>query len=486
MTNRIVIADDDRSNLKMAERILTFNGYEVICLSSGEELLDYVEKDHADLILLDVHMEGIDGFETMKRLMRSKTGRNIPVIFLTADDDSDTETKALLAGAMDFVGKPFVASVLLMRVRHTLELIRLQSDLKAEVSERTKEALAEHEKNERLSLQVVQTLAGTIDAKDTYTNGHSARVAKYAKEIARRYGFTEKDQEEIYMMGLLHDVGKIGVEDTIINKKSKLTDTEYDKIKEHPVVGYKILKNITEMPKLAIGARWHHERYDGNGYPDGLKGEDIPTEARIIAVADAYDAMSSKRSYHSIYAQEFIRNELMSCKGTQFDPVFADIMLEIIDEDKDYLLRELEAQTAAGTASLETGDDDMVFTFLSTLEAGGINTAIGMKYCVNDVDFYIEMLSEFTSGSGERKLTLDNALKERNWEKYRIHVHSLKSSARTIGAAALSELAKSIEKEAANANETYVINNHASLIAMLKSVHSSVLMALAITGHSGL
>ena len=482
MTYRIAIADDDRSNLKVAERILTFNGYEVICLNSGEELLEYVENNKLDLILLDVHMEGIDGFETMKRLKRSKASRNIPVIFLTADDDADTETKALISGAMDFVGKPFVASVLLLRVRNTLELLRLQSDLKEEVKERTKEALAEHEKNERLSLQVVQTLAGTIDAKDKYTNGHSARVAKYAKEIARRGGFSEKEQEEIYMMGLLHDVGKIGVHDDIINKRTVLTEGEYDEIKTHPVLGYNILRNITEMPKLAIGARWHHERYDGGGYPDGLKGEEIPTEARIIAVADAYDAMSSKRSYHNVYAQELVKNEIINCKGTQFDPTFADIMLEIIEEDKDYLLREFDTKTSASDNAAAGGDEDMIFTFFSTLEAGGINTAIGIKYCVNDVDFYKEMLHEFVTGSGERKASLDEALESGNWEKYRIHVHSLKSASRTIGAQTLSELAKAIEKEAAAGNSTYVKNNHASLIAMLKSVHSSVLMALAITG----
>ena len=480
MTYRIAVTDDDRSNLKVAERILTFNGYEVICMNSGEELLEYLEKDSVDLILLDVHMEGIDGFETMKRLKRSKKARSIPVIFLTADDDSDTETKALISGALDFVGKPFVASVLLLRVKNTLELLRLQNDLKAEVDERTKEALAEHEKNERLSLQLIKTLAGAIDVKDEYTKGHSSRVAKYSKEIARRYGFTEKEQEDIYMMGLLHDVGKIVVDNDIINKKSNLTTEEYEEIKRHPVAGYKILKNIAEMPKLAIGARWHHERYDGNGYPDGLKGEDIPTEARIIAVADAYDAMSSKRSYHNIYAQEYIKNELMTCKGTQFDPVFADIMLEIIEEDKDYLWREFEESDEL--ARRIDDDDEVVFTFFSTLEAGGINTAVGMNYCINDVDFYIEMLNEFITSSRDRNETLDNALAERNWEKYRIHVHSLKSASRTIGAMALSELAKSIEKEAAAANEAYVINNHASLIATLKSVHSSVLMALAITG----
>ena len=225
------VVDDDASNLKAADRILSFHGYKVDCLGSGEELLEYVKDNTPDVILLDLHMEGIDGFETLLRLKKEKYSRDIPVIFLTADSDADTETRALSAGAMDFVAKPFVPSVLIMRVRNTIELMRLQNDLKNEVRSMTKEIIREHEKNERLSLQIVKTLTGIIDAKDRYTKGHSSRVAEYSREIARLAGYSERAQEEIYMMGLLHDVGKIGIPDTIINKKSGLDKDEYD-IKE--------------------------------------------------------------------------------------------------------------------------------------------------------------------------------------------------------------------------------------------------------------
>ena len=255
MEYRVAVVDDDASNLKAAKRILSFHGYRVDCLNSGEELLEFVKDNTPDLILLDLHMEGIDGFETLLQLKKNRKSRDIPVIFLTADNDGDTETKALVAGAMDFVAKPFIPSVLVMRARNTIELMRLQTDLKKEVRNMTKEIIKEHEKNERLSLQIVKTLAGTIDAKDSYTKGHSSRVAEYSKEIARRAGYSERAQEDIYMMGLLHDVGKIGVSDAIINKRTHLTDEEYDQIKTHPTVGFEILRNITEMPKLAVGAR---------------------------------------------------------------------------------------------------------------------------------------------------------------------------------------------------------------------------------------
>ena len=195
---------------------------------------------------------------------------------------------------------------------------------------------SEQKKNERLSIQIVQTLASALDARDSYTRGHSSRVALYSLEIARRYGYSEKAQIEIYMMALLHDIGKIGIPDKVLRKKSQLTDKEYDLIKTHPVVGYEILNNITDMPRLGIGARWHHERYDGNGYPDGLIGTDIPEEARIISVADAYDAMSSSRCYNDNFTQEYIIKELAAGKGNQFDPVFTDIMLSIVNDGKTY------------------------------------------------------------------------------------------------------------------------------------------------------
>ena len=141
-------------------------------------------------------------------------------------------------------------------------------------------------------------------------------------------------------MALLHDIGKIGVPDDIINKPSTLTNQEYDVIKTHPVIGAEIIKNMSALPHIAMGARWHHERYDGKGYPDGLSGEDIPAIARIIGVADAYDAMTSNRSYRDVLPQSVVREEIDKCIGTQFDPVFAKVMLEIIQNDTDYNLRE--------------------------------------------------------------------------------------------------------------------------------------------------
>ena len=187
---------------------------------------------------------------------------------------------------------------------------------------------------------MVRALANTIDAKDAYTNGHSTRVAKYSMMIAKRMGYADEELEKLYYAALLHDIGKIGVPREIINKTSKLTDEEYEIIKTHPGIGANILNEVSEIPDIAIGARWHHERYDGKGYPDRLIGIEIPELARIIGVADAYDAMTSKRSYRDILSQDVVSNELLKGKGTQFDPEIADIMLQLIKEDEDYTMHE--------------------------------------------------------------------------------------------------------------------------------------------------
>lgn len=344
MDNWILIVDDDAANLRLASHILNQENMRVSCLKSGEAAIQFLKENRPDLILLDLHMQGMNGFETIAKIKEDPFTTDIPVIFLTADDDARTETKALVSGAMDFIKKPFVPEVLLLRVKHTIELVRLQADLSKEVFRKTREVIAEHERLNRISIQIVKALSGAIDAKDTYTNGHSTRVAEYAREIAKRYGFTETMQNDIYMMGLLHDIGKIGIPDEIINKPGKLNEEEYTIIKSHPILGEKILNNITEFPKFLIGARWHHERYDGRGYPDGIAGEDIPVEARIIAVADAYDAMTSKRIYREDRSQDYVRAEVKNNRGTQFDPLFADIMLEMIDEDVDFEMREIAFQ----------------------------------------------------------------------------------------------------------------------------------------------
>lgn len=180
------------------------------------------------------------------------------------------------------------------------------------------------------------TVAKTIDAKDSYTNGHSYRVAQYSREIAERLGWKGDQLESLYYTALLHDIGKIGIPDKILTKNGKLTDKEYRTIKRHPVIGYKILKDFATLPDVAIGARYHHERYDGTGYAVGLKGEDIPLIARIIAVADAYDAMSTARIYRKPLSKEKIIAELQNGSGTQFDPQIAQILLDMIEEGDIY------------------------------------------------------------------------------------------------------------------------------------------------------
>ena len=204
----------------------------------------------------------------------------------------------------------------------------------------TNEANDAKNKVQALSVEVMEALAHTIDAKDKYTNGHSIRVAKYSRMIAEKMALPAEQCENVYYMGLLHDIGKIGVPNEIINKPFRLSDAEYDIIKTHPGIGYDILSEIKSNPELAKGARWHHERYDGRGYPDKISGEDIPIESRIIAVADSYDAMTSNRSYRRYLPQENVRAEIEANIGTQFDPNAAKCMLAIIDEDTEYVLHE--------------------------------------------------------------------------------------------------------------------------------------------------
>ncbi len=336
MPYTVALTDDDISSYYVVKGVLNPEGMKVVPLTSGQGLLNYIRTQTPDLILLDILMPEMDGIETYKalRALEKELGRpETPVIFLTGNDSHESEEKALELGAMDFITKPFVPNILTLRVTHCIELNKLQNELEREVQKKARAY-------EDLFLGIVKSLAAAIDAKDAYTNGHSVRVAEYSTEIARRAGYDETALQKIYITGLLHDVGKIGVPDAIINKEGRLTDEEYAIMKTHPEKGAAILQNIEKIPELSIGARWHHERFDGRGYPQGLKGEDIPEEARIIAVADAYDAMSSNRSYRKKLDQEYIRSEVEKGKGTQFDPHFADIMLQMIDADTGYDMRQ--------------------------------------------------------------------------------------------------------------------------------------------------
>jgi HPt (histidine-containing phosphotransfer) domain-containing protein len=343
--------------------------------------------------------------------------------------------------------------VLVERVRRIIELDRLQNFLSSEVAVQTKRSV-------HLSKQIMLALSKAVDAKDHYTNGHSRRVAAYSAEIARRMGKSAREQEDIYAMGLLHDVGKIGISEAIINKTSRLDDDEYAQIKNHTTIGYDILKLITEIPGLATGARWHHERYDGRGYPDGLSGTDIPEEARIICVADCYDAMTSNRSYSVVRDQSAVRAEILRCRGSQFDPDISDIMIAMIDDDPDYLMSERDGHDAEiPTAPREyasPGADDADDTeenpeteeesIIPTVE--GLDLTYARRNFPDDI-MLASTLKNFTElmPSKLEKLAFayESADNGAGSDSYRIIVHSMKSSSAMVGLIALSELARTLE-----------------------------------------
>ena len=229
----------------------------------------------------------------------------------------------------------FVIDILVTRRRELNEAL-----VQAEKAKYVDEMNAKARELETLSRQIFEAIAKAIDVNDPYTAGHSRRVALYAKMIAYRMDFLPDEIDEIYYAGLIHDVGKLGIDNKIINKNGKLTDDEFNEIKRHPMFGYEILKSISIKGKFADGARCHHERIDGKGYPDGLKGDEISVLAKIIAVADAYDAMTSKRSYRDILPQAVVREQIEQGMGTQFDPEIAQIMLDMIDCDTEYRMHQ--------------------------------------------------------------------------------------------------------------------------------------------------
>lgn len=328
---RILVVDDILANRKLASKILV-NDYAVDTVRSGEEAIDYLTKQLPDLVLLDIRMEGMDGFETLSKLRGHRATHDLPVIFLTADDEHETEAKGFREGAMDFIVKPFVPVVMKARVARAIELANLRRELRTEVQRQT-------EKHDRLSLQTIKTLVEAIEWRSHTRKGHSRRVADYAWQIAEQMGELEGERERIYYMGLLHDVGRISIPDTVLHKEDEheLTDEDKEIVHQATVIGSDILKNITELPDIWKGAHCYKERYDGTGYPDKLKGEDIPMEGRIIAAACVYDKLTSKRRN---LTQQQVRDCLEKLSGTRLDPKIVQAMLEMMDEDTDYNWRE--------------------------------------------------------------------------------------------------------------------------------------------------
>lgn len=335
----ILVVDDTPTNLSFVESVLK-DKYKLALAKSGERAIKYLEKTQVDLILLDIMMEGMDGFETFEYIRKLPMNQNTPVVFLTADINVENEIKGLNMGAVDFIRKPFVPEVMLNRIARVLQLEELMMDLEKKVEEKTKQI-------EQISFETIATIASMIEAKDSYTKGHSIRVSEYSARLAKKLGWEEEKIQNLKYIALLHDIGKVGIPDSVLNKPGKLTEIEYGIIKSHTTIGGDILREIETIPDVALGAKYHHERYDGKGYPEGLEGDEIPEVAKIICICDAYDAMSSRRVYREKLPVEVILKQFEEGKGTQFDAYYTDVFLELIKED------ELSVQEDTGKQNCE-------------------------------------------------------------------------------------------------------------------------------------
>lgn len=323
---RILVVDDSTTILKFVEDALK-EKYEPILVKSGEVALRYLESHEVDLIILDIYMPMMDGYETFEKIKQDDKLKDIPVIFFTSGTEAECEIRALSMGAKDFIRKPFVGQVMLNRIQNILDLDELTKNLEKKVAEKTHQV-------EQLTCEIMTTVASIIEAKDSYTKGHSIRVAEYSAILAEALGWGEEDIKNLRYVALLHDIGKVGIPDSILNKPDRLSAEEFNLIKSHTIIGGEILRNIKTIPYVDKGAKFHHERYEGGGYPSGIKDEDIPAVARIISIADAYDAMNSKRVYRDALPKNIIRKELVNGKGTQFDPYYMEEFLKLLDEDK--------------------------------------------------------------------------------------------------------------------------------------------------------
>ncbi len=312
-TGTILVVDDVQAVRQVLRAILERKGFRVLESENGQKALELLEslEEPPDVILLDLLMPEMDGYEFLRRIQSHREWRLIPVIMLTAQGDAKLE--ALQLGASDFLQKPVESAELIARVRAHVRLhqyIRGLEDIE----------------------NILYTLARIVEARDRYTEEHTERVATYALALADEVGLSEEERENLRKGSMVHDIGKIALPDSILLKPGPLTAEEFEKVKEHPVVGYRILMGAQSMRGALSVVRHHHERWDGQGYPDRLKGEEIPLLARLCAVADAFDAMTSDRPYRAGMPLERALNILRDGAGTQWDPDLIGFALKVFPE----------------------------------------------------------------------------------------------------------------------------------------------------------
>ncbi|MDE6846876.1 MAG: response regulator [Lachnospiraceae bacterium] len=352
MKNTILVVDDDKTNLALAQKIL-MPRYRIAASNSGRGALKYLENHHPELILLDINMPDMDGYEVMKQIRAKEDTRTIPVIFLTADNLAETEVKCFQMGAMDFVTKPFVPDILLSRVDKTIELDQYRHNLENMVKEQAEKITEDARRISKIQDSVIVGMANLIESRDGSTGKHVKNTQMYVRMIAdelRNRNLFEEELTEEYIEDLckaapLHDVGKIKIPDSILQKPGRLTPEEFDTMKQHTTHSSTIIQmiigDVEDEHYVRIVediAMYHHERWDGTGYPTGLKEEEIPLAARIMSVADVFDALYEERCYKPpIRPIERIMQIMMEGKGTQFDPVIIDVFMEMLPMLKEVL-----------------------------------------------------------------------------------------------------------------------------------------------------
>lgn len=327
---KIIAVDDDTGILDSLTVVLKRSGYSLVTFTNPLDAIEEMKKNHYDLLLLDFIMSPLHGDQVVAEIR--KFDKDLYILLLTGHKD--------LAPPLDTIKQLDIQGYCEKSDNFDQLLLLIESGLKAieqrqTISDINIELEDANKKLEKAYLDIVETLRATVEAKDSYTRGHSDRVSAYSVLIGKYLSLSEEELENLKIGGLFHDVGKIGIPDTILLKNGKLTDEEYTEIKSHPIIGFNILNNSEMFKNIIPFVKYHHERFDGKGYPEGLSGESIPYMARIAAIADSFDAMSSKRVYRDSMQKEVVREEIAKNSGTQFDPEISKVFLDIIDNHYD-------------------------------------------------------------------------------------------------------------------------------------------------------
>ncbi len=321
----ILIVDDEEAIRRLLHQKLSGVGYRCVEAGSAEQTLDELRNNTVELVVLDIKMPDKPGTELLPELIARYP--DTAMIMATAIVDTDIAIQCMRQGAYDYLTKPFNLDEVVLSVNRALEKRRLELENRDYQQHLEQKVEEQARKIRDAFLSAITALAYALEAKDAYTSGHSQRVAEISVVIAKELGMSQESIDKIRLAGLVHDIGKIGIKESVLHKPGKLTNEEYQLIQSHCEAGERILTPIVEDEEILRMVRHHHERYDGGGYPDGLSGEQIPLGARIIAVADTYDAMTSKRPYREAMSIEATYAEIERSKGTQFDPIVADAFL---------------------------------------------------------------------------------------------------------------------------------------------------------------